>query len=238
MSDAKTEIKSDNNVEDASKVSDVPAARQEHLRQAEFSCRVRRRHLPLSRPTVIAATVTLVTFARIPDGDGDDGGVRRRRNVYYVAARAMWCRASSDGAARLRAVTGRSPVRRLLVAAPYVRTHARMHIPACLASSSAKMVDISLPRESLVSRSLHYSCQFPSLSFSRLWFISRMISAVQKGGKSRRRRARNVAVAAITGAVVHVRRGRRRRRPGAGVAREAYVCTTSETMRTAKWRET
>lgn len=161
---------------------------------------MRRRHLPLSRLAAIAATVTLVTFARIPDGDDDGGGVRRR-TVYYVAARGHVVsrveRRRRAPPRRHRSVA-RPPARRFLVAAPCVRTYARTHIPACLASSSAKMVDVSLPRASSRQQiaPLLLLSIFLSPSLFRLGPASRMIGAAQKGGKSRRRRARNVAVVA------------------------------------------
>lgn len=154
-----------------------------------------------------AVAVTSTTSQRAPCG---------------IARRATAPRASAPSP------VGRPPTS---VAVPYIRVHPCVS-RIVVGKDGRYFITPREPREQIATLLLSISL---SLSLSPL--VSRMIGAVQKGGKSWRRRARNVAMAAIAGATVHVRRGCRRR-PGAGVAREAYVCTTSKTMRTAKWRET
>lgn len=171
MSDAKTEIKSDNNVEDASKVSDVPAVTSGTVFvKPSFHAR---------GSGVCAAEASSPFPASAGDPRGTlsftrSRGLRTATWTYAAAAtsttsqraRAMWwCRASSsDGAARRHRPPAR-PSGDPLVAAPCVRTYARTHIPACPASSyRQRWLFLSSARERISRRIANRSLRLLLLS--------------------------------------------------------------------------
>lgn len=248
MSDAKTEIKSDNNVEDASKVSDVPAVTS----GTSSSSRV---FMPWSG--VCAAEASPPFPPRGHRGHGDaryvravSGRRRRRRRRTPPPQRLLRRSARPCGVARRATAprasapspVGHPPARpaisRSCAVCTYVRTHAYPRVSRVVIGKDGGCFftprELS-PTDRSVAPLVNFSFSFPLSPRACEPYDRRRAKRREIAATPRQERGRGRGRAmAIVGAAVRVRPGRRRRRPGTGVAREAYVCTTSETMR--RWQ--